>query len=329
MSDTLEQPAATPEPGEDLRSVLGAAWDEVEARGAPEADHPSRERDERGRFAAADTASDTTEQPDHETEAEPAAEPSIEPPKTWSDDEKATWGDLSRKAQETILRREAAIERDLSERDRDLAPLRDVLAPYREKHARMGLPQAEAVHRLLNWQEAIERNPDAAFRALMQSVGYDPNRLFNPPQAQDVPAYIPEVAALKAEVDSLKQSAETREMQATAATIDAFAKDHPHFDAVRMDMGRLIKADPALTLQDAYDRAIWAVPTVREKLLAEARAKEAETQRKASAEQAARSRRAATSVKDSAPGRGAPASTSGGSLRADLERAWDEAASAA
>lgn len=331
MSDTIEHTGTPQEPGEDLRSVLGAAYDEVAARDAGEpAGAVQQERDEKGRFSSTNNPSDDSEgNAETETEAEPPAEPPIEPPKSWSEEEKSTWGDLSRKAQETILRREAAIERDLSERDRDLAPLRDVLAPYRDKHARMGLPQAEAVHRLLSWQDAIERNPDAAFRALMQSVGYDPNRLFTEPTTQETQAHNPEVAALHAEIAAIKHAVEAREMQATAAQIDAFAKDHPHFDAVRVVMGRLITADPSLSLQDAYDRAIWVDPGVREKLLAERAAREAEAQRKATADQAARARKAATSVRDSAPGRGAAAPSSGASLRADLERAWEEAARAA
>lgn len=334
MSDTIEQPISTQEPGEDLRSVLGAAYDEVMAK-----EEPSQPRDETGRFASqkADAdpapAEESTDQP--ETEAEQPQDAAIEPPKSWSAEDRAAWAELPRKAQETILRREMDADRALSERDqrvKDLEPLAEVLAPYRESHARMGLPQSEAVARALGWAEAIQRNPDQAFRALMQSVGYDPNRLFHQPQANEVAPRDPELDALRAELAAIKQHTEAQDMQSTAALIDAFAKDpsHLHFEAVRQDMAMLIKANGSLSLQDAYDRAIWANPAVREKLRAEERAKEVEAQRKATAEQAARARRAATSVRDSSSENGARSTSSASSsLRADLERAWDEAAHAA
>lgn len=346
MSDTTTPevaPAAEPSGGgESLRDLLGAAYDEVVARDAG-GDAPAR--DEQGRFVGRESA-DEGETPDtDQSEVKAEAPQAIDPPQSWSAEEKAEWASLSRKAQEVILRREADVEKVLSDRTRgdpDLAPLREVLAPYREKHARMGLPEAEAVKRLLSWQEAIERDPDQAFPRLMQSLGYDPRRLFQSP-SEETPPPDPTTQAvqlLHAKLQEIERREEERSAQTTLQMIESFAKDpanpRPHFEEVRYDMGLLIqaremdKSKPPMTLQDAYDQAIWMKPDVRAKVQAEIDRKKAEEARKSSPDRVAQARKAAVSVRDSAPGQSASAREKpAGSVREELLRAFAAAEEAA
>ena len=87
-------------------------------------------------------------------------------------------------------------------------------------------------------------------------------------------------------------------------------------------MGHLMQADPSLTLQDAYDRAVWADPKLRgERIKAEQERAEAE-RRKAEAERARAARAASVSVRDNPPGtNGAPVDIRGLPLRDQLRAA--------
>ena len=102
---------------------------------------------------------------------------------------------------------------------------------------------------------------------------------------------------------------------------------HPYFAEVEQDMAILAQLDRAQggtpQLQDLYDRAVWARPSTREKLLGsqrDAEAKRAAEERKAKAEAA---KRAAVSV-SGAPGPGqAPQTNPDRSLRDEIRANLD------
>lgn len=342
MSDTLETPAA-PAAGDDLRAVLNAAWDIVESDDTTGTD---TSRDERGRFASEktdDVATDgepsdkDTDQP--EVKADDTAPADIDAPRTWSDDEKAEWASLSPKARETVLRREKEAEQAIAERDRqarETAPMRELLDKYKEKHARLGIPQAEAVRRVLAYADALEVDPDNAFPALMRDFGYDPNRLFNTPTQTSQPdPVVRSVVQLQQELAALKSAEQTRTTQTIAQTIETFAQNpaNSYFDEVRYDMGLLMaaseQAGKPMTLEEAYAKAVRANDATWAKVQADnAKLKEA-ADRKAAAEKAAQARKASGSVRDAAPGRGAPpANRPAPSLREEIDRAWNAASAA-
>lgn len=90
-----------------------------------------------------------------------------------------------------------------------------------------------------------------------------------------------DVQTLRGELQQMRQQeaqkANAEVLKVTRWSIDSFADEkdasgkpkHPHFDAVLPHMIDLYRANPERDLQQAYDQAIWAVPEVREKLLAE------------------------------------------------------------
>jgi hypothetical protein len=188
--------------------------------------------------------------------------------------------------------------------------------------------------------------PAAAFHALVKSYGLDPAVVFGQPQAvpaaqpaakeakaaEEAPAEIQKyIADLQKEIGDLKNGitqkigtlentfaaqsqAKTEEMLAN------WAKDKPYYEDVRHLMGRLIatNAVPPLSngnadLDKAYDMALYALPEIRTKVLAEQQAKaeaerkaKADAERKAQQEAAEKARRASGSLSLGAPG--APAS---------------------
>ena len=141
-----------------------------------------------------------------------------------------------------------------------------------------------------------------------------------------------DVQALRGELDSIRQQevekANAAVLQVTRRSIDQFEHEkdaqgqpkHPHFEAVLGHMIELYRANPDRDLQEAYDMAIWAVPSIRASLLAAERNSVANRQGNERARQAVRSNvRGITSPVTKPAGDG---KASG--LRATLEAAAEE-----
>jgi hypothetical protein len=123
------------------------------------------------------------------------------------------------------------------------------------------------------------------------------------PKDPDAGGYVdPQVKSLQDKIASLEsrltgadQKAANEAREKIQADLNAFADDpaHPYFDEVADDIAALIRGSGGkMTLQDAYDRAVWANPTTRAKETARAQAEAVEKAKKEDAERAAAARRA-------------------------------------
>jgi hypothetical protein len=108
----------------------------------------------------------------------------------------------------------------------------------------------------------------------------------------------PKVAALEQQVQQLtghfteqQKVAAQREYSGIVAETRAFGQkpENKHYEAVKLDMAALMESGRAESLQDAYDKAVWANPETRALLLAE----QQEVTRKLAADKAAAARKAA------------------------------------
>jgi hypothetical protein len=311
-----------------------------------------RARDEHGKFVKAEqtppaeenaepSAEQTTEQ---DQKAEPEAQPAevIEPPRSWSAEEKAEFTKLPPEIQKTLSRREADRDRLLTQKANELArekhrytELDRVLEPHRQEMHLAGMTEAQGIARLVAAHDYLKKSPAEAIQWLAREYGADLNSL-NKPDTTDptVRQLQQQVAQLTAQLHGHSQ-AQTQERETTILQeIERFATEakdgkpaHPHWEAVSSDMPALIQIvkgqSPHLSnrevLQEAYDRAVWANPEVRESL----RKSEAEqAQAKQRAEQAAaaeRARKAAVSVSGAPGGSSARAPET---VRAALEQVW-------
>lgn len=337
--------AADAAPADDLRAAIDAAFDAPEPEAAaPETNSEGPARDEQGRFApkkaeeaapaeAAPEAAQTTDQPAKAADSEPA-EPAIAPPASWSAAEKELWATLPRAAQDAILRRESDVSKGFQQRAEEAKawePLRAALAPHADRLQRLGRHPAQVIAELLDAHAQYEANPQAALQRLAAQAGLS----FNPAPATQ-PAGVdqwvdPQVAeaqrAAQAALQRVEQFERQQQQMQQAAVfqsaereIEAIAKDtakYPHFEAVREEMGRLIGAGVASDLADAYERAIWTVPEIRQRIQEDQRKAEREREAKAAEE----ARRKAVSLRNNPSGAAltAPASVS---LRDELERAF-------
>lgn len=300
MNTEAQTALATDAVSDDVHADVRAA---VEAlSNPPEPDDggtAERARNERGQFARADSA--VTQQPAEQiSDADPAQgniqQPSqaMEVPTSWSADAKAKWATLDPSIQAEIVRRERNMSDGGQKWSEEKRGYEEILSPVRAVAQKYGVNEREGLHRLLAANEFLERDPPAAIAWLAQSYGLDLSNLQQ--TLQERPQVDPAVLHLSQELNSLKASLQERESQEVNSELSRFAsaQGHEHFEEVRVLMGHLMQTGQADGLQDAYDKAVWATPTIRSNLLA-SQSTNQQAQQKAR-EQVERAKRGALSV---------------------------------
>jgi hypothetical protein len=282
---------------------------------------------------AAPAATETTDQP-VTSSAETAPAQSIEPPASWSAEVKAKWSALPPDVQSYIAQRESEAHKAITstgERLKGYEALDAVIGPRRDALRATWGNEGAAIKQLFDLSDFATRDPAGFVHWFAQQNRVDLSRL-NPGPADTAPAD-PQVAALQHELSAIKSTLTQQQQAALDADIrrfaDAKASDgtpmRPHFAEVRTEMGRLISAGIAETLEDAYAKAIRTNDAVWAKVqAAEAaqRAKAAEAEeakrREAQAKAAAEAKRAA-SVNIRAVGSVSGAPARGATMRETME----------
>jgi hypothetical protein len=326
---------------------------EAPAETTASAEESARARDERGRFAAkqnSETEQTSDQPPAEKTETAP---PSIEAPRSWSAEKKALWNSLPPELQEYVLNRENETHNKIVQLGDEKAGLarevqsisavlsepspRNGSMTRKQEWALKGLSPDAGVRQLIEAQDYLEANPVPGILWLCQSLGVHPSQLM---QAQ--PRVDPAVAALQREVQELRGQHQQGEEAAQSAylnhlshAVEVFASEkdesgalrRPHFADVEARLEPFIVAarqgNPTGhlndILQEAYDAAVYSVPTLRQKQL-----EHHKTQVEANlqvAQKAAAAKRASSSLT------GAPSASlvanPPDSLRGLIEAAWD------
>jgi len=301
---------SVPEAGaerDDVHADVRAAFEsfktkEVETDAKPAEQGESRTRNEQGQFTKADSAA--TQQPaEKASDADPAQETlqqssqALEAPTSWSADAKAKWATLDPSIQAEIARREKNMSEGGQKWSEEKRGYEETLAPVRTMAQRYGVNEREGLNRLLAANDYLERDPQAAIAWLAQSYGVDLSSLNQ--TLEERPKADPMVSQLHQELNNLKASLQEREAQEIHAELSKFASapGHEHFDKVRVPMGKLISQGLASSMEEAYEKAVWADPELRASLIAAQTATQ-QADRKAK-EQADKARRGAISVNGS------------------------------
>ncbi|WP_127811838.1 hypothetical protein [Bordetella bronchiseptica] len=188
------------------------------------------------------------------------------------------------------------------------------IAPFKANIENSGVPVAQAVNHLLLIEDRL-RNGDeqAKYQTVLKiasDYGIDLQKAVQTspdPRMWQLERQLHEERMAREE---FQRSIQDRDTTAATSEIEAFAAEpqNEHFAVVRGDMAQLLQSGIATSLQDAYDKAVWARPDLRKSLVDKERI-EAE---KRAIEQArkAKAKSAASSVKGSPP-------SSSGALKPD------------
>lgn len=320
----------------DIRSALESAYTEepaeqVEKTEAPEPVEKAddRPRDEAGRFAA------KVETPEAPVEAAPEV-PVRKAPSSWKPEAQTAWtkadkGEPLTPEEVRLLaleaeRREGDFHKGVQEfkTHSERARAYDAaIAPYRDHLQTLGVDAPTAINALLNADKTLRTGDPATkaayFAKLAQEYGIDIGQVQQPPPQDPQTAYLmQQLHSLEQRIRMGETAIEQQNRLAAEAEISAFAVGKAYFPQVRDEMSDLLKSGKARTLEEAYDKAVWSNPDIRQTLIEQQRA---DAQRKAAEQaQAQRARTAAVSVKGSSPSSGG-ASAPSGSLRDQLAAA--------
>lgn len=286
------------------------AQTEVAGTTAAVASGKDRARDEGGRFSKGNGTPAEVPRNDGAATAVQTVEPKPYDayPSSWKKDHEATWKGIPEQVRAEVHRREQDFLNGIKEYKEPAAfgkALAADLMPHLDTFRRLNTTPQNVVREVMGtWSTLVNGNADQKRQALLQvarnygielPAGAAPSPQIgahSPANGIDFSPVLQRVETLEQSLQAQRSEAARLEQERVDTEIDAFGKDpkHEHFAAVRQEMGRLIQAGSAQTLQDAYDKAVWLLPETRAKL----QAQEAEANRKRQAEEAAAARKAAS-----------------------------------
>lgn len=321
----------------DLSAALEAAMDSVDAgEPAPEAEPVEHEAPEVDLDAALgepeveqpEKQEEPVEQaPEREADQAPAQElqPDDRAPSTWKPAVAEKWKDLPPEVRAEIQRRESDYHKGIEQYKQGAAiaqEVQQVVTPYMQNFQAAGVHPLQAINHLLGVEHTLRNgSPEQKAQKLAEiarDYGIDLQAV------APLPPMDPQVQALVAQnhqLQNFRMMVEQQQQQAVMSEIEAFRAnpENVHFEAVKDDMALLLQAGKAESLQDAYDKAVWMRPDIRQTLVHQQSANAQKQQAEAARRQRAQS--AAVGVKGSAPSK--TTTTQHGDLRSALEAAFD------
>lgn len=226
---------------------------------------------------AVDESAPSTEPPAQLSNAQPSttappAAPAVQAldvPKSWKKEMHPYWGQIPREAQQYYIDREQQMLNYVK-------PFQETLKPY--EHLFANQPPHQMIGSLLKAHQMLTMGPDEQrwehARQLLKNLGFE-GRLGQPADPAAQAPVDPVVQQLTQKLSGLEQTVLAQQQHAyntaraeVSKTVNDFAADkaHPYFDEVADELAIFISQ--GLSLQDAYDRAVWANPAVRAKEIA-------------------------------------------------------------
>jgi hypothetical protein len=228
-------------------------------------------------------------------------------PKSWKQDYAPLWSKIPPEVQKYVSEvREKDYLDGLEQYKRGhtaYSEIHEVMQPYMPRLTALNLQPAEAIRALMNADWALSQGTPEQKAAMVaqicQNYGIDPRTIQIASADPNAPQPSPGEIELRKRFDGLHSNLNQfiqSQIAEKRAVIDkdvaTFAADpkHPYFDEVADDIVRLINADKAISLGDAYEKAVWANPTTRAKEIERLNKERSETERKAREEAARRAR---------------------------------------
>ena len=258
----------------------------------------------------------------------------LKAPVSWDKVAKDEWNKLPNHVRQAINKRETEVSNGFaqySEKTKQYEALERVIAPRRQQIQQFGASEAETVHRLFQWMEALSgANKVQAYQQLGKSFGINTqsetsqgaNNESTDTNADDDASYVPPklrelLETVVSKVSTFEQSQQQNEAAAARNYVETWAADKPHYQKVSRVMYGLITSgsvplDNGRTtnkvLDTAYNMAIYADQDIRAELDQKRQADESAKQAKATAEadkkrkeQLAKAKKAASSIRPQAP----------------------------
>ena len=217
------------------------------------------------------------EQPEQqEQQAQPEPEPASAPPKTWPKEMHDHWAKTPKEVQDYWNTREKQMLDGLEQYRGDATfakQIKETLNPYMATINALGVDAPTAIRSLLNADHQLRVGSPSQkaqyLQHLAKQYGVD---LSGIGQQEGQAPVDPRLQQLQDELHGLKQIIQTgnqqqldEQRQKIQNEVNSFASapKHPSFDEVSDEIVALLKN--GATLEDAYEKAVWANPVTRQK----------------------------------------------------------------
>ena len=202
-------------------------------------------------------------------------------PKAWKREMEAHWKTLPSDVRKYVQSREMDMVKGLDQYSGGHKNWTKLVEPY--QNLLQEQPQVDPVQlmqSLMNNHLALTRaaTPQQKWemaQKLMQAYGItqpaQAGETAPPPLPPEVQQALGRVSGMEKNLQTLQQSMQQQAVLEQQKIVEAFAADpkHKYFEEVGDDILRLLKTGAAISLESAYETAIWANPAVRQKLLDE------------------------------------------------------------
>lgn len=259
-------------------------------------------------------------------------------PKSWAKEQHEHWAKLDPKVQDYIEQRERQAEEGITRYSRELRTLNEAIAPYQDVLKSAGVDAPTAIKALMEAHKqmsvADEGQRAAYFAKMAKHYGIDVTRLGQAAQIADEPAAVKELRERTERIERehrLRTESEhkaVRERVASEVSAFADAKDekgnlkHPYFDDCAEDIAVLVNAGH--TLDQAYERAVYANPVTRAKELQRLQSESEAALRAKAKTEAEKARNASRANVNSRDTKRVPQASKAGNWEATLETTMQE-----
>lgn len=245
-------------------------------------------------FASADKQSEelaNVNEAAEQTQATPAeVDEWMNAPAAYTNEFKEKFKTWPQEARKQIIEREKQVERGFSDFGNKINAYKYIDDAFNGRQERLkqgGYNSAkEWIEGLAQIDDAFAENPQATLKALAQYYGINPTANENNNANNELENKVNRLQAL---VTQQQQAAMQKQVDDFVnAKDDAGQAKHPYFEDVRQEMAALLGKGICQTLEEAYEKCIWANESVRDKLIASkqaadlaAKANEAEKKKQA------------------------------------------------
>src|SRR5882672_6352894 len=185
---TVPPPTETPRDRErpsvrdELRKSFADARRDEETREPEVEEEPVEEVAETEAATEAEPAERTTEArgagESEDTEAEPSTRRETQTaPTAWSKEAKAAFTHLPEHVKKAVLKREGDVEKGIKSLKDSYKEIDEAIAPYVPMIRQFQKTPGQAITQLFSWFDALAKNPDEAFPALIKSYKYNPDAM--------------------------------------------------------------------------------------------------------------------------------------------------------
>lgn len=201
--------------------------------------------------------------------AQAPVEEVITAPNSYKQEYKDSFSSLPHDWQKYLATREKEMEQGLSRARNEYNWVNNIYNPRKDNLTAQGYNNAqEYFETLVGIADALEKNPAATISQLQSIYGSNNN---NPSQIeQQINSLAQSQQEMKNYIAAVQNERIVNEWNSFVnAKDEAGNPKHPYLEEVKDEMKALFNAGLAKNYDDAYNRAIWQVESVRNKMLAE------------------------------------------------------------